>query len=229
MGLQMFRSDFAGPVEANGSQAWYTNWIGGPSLALIRQCPVWCPAYDLTLPSRTAYVEVANPETYHTIPACIRWKKKRVEGCLEKREEGWVFRTKMVFMTKSGRIKMKIQDMFDTIVNHLRKQGKKAEDAMEGGFLCKYLDEKGNKCAVGCLIPSVIYNPVMEGVQGRDLINNFPELKAYLLKDWEYTVEDLLWFLADMQEIHDYTSVNIWEIMFERVAKTRKVIYNPPK
>ena len=48
------------------------------------------------------------------------------------------------------------QEIFDTVVEHLRRQGHRAYKEEYG---CLYRLENGDKCAVGCLIPDHLYDP----------------------------------------------------------------------
>lgn len=52
------------------------------------------------------------------------------------------------------------QEAFDTMVNHLRKQGK---PALKNGDWCAYRGAEGTKCAVGVLIPDEAYDLGFEG------------------------------------------------------------------
>lgn len=59
---------------------------------------------------------------------------------------------------------MKAQEVFDTVVRHLAKQGRRAVVAdADHGYVCRYHTPDGLKCAVGCLIPDDQYNPAIEG------------------------------------------------------------------
>lgn len=65
-----------------------------------------------------------------------------------------------------------------------------------GGDECKYRNESGDKCAVGCLIPDGIYTPAFEGTALYGLLKKSPLLKGYL---WDVEPE----FLANAQYAHD--------------------------
>jgi hypothetical protein len=59
------------------------------------------------------------------------------------------------------------QEIFDTVVRHLKKQGRLAKQFTtdsEGRAVkqCCYRADNGDKCAVGCLITDDEYNPGME-------------------------------------------------------------------
>lgn len=73
MGIQKYRFDTIGTTEPNGSIPLHTDWIGGPSLAGIRQCPCSDGA------TRTVYVQ-GEPDTWFSIPAACMIKGKRRNG-----------------------------------------------------------------------------------------------------------------------------------------------------
>jgi hypothetical protein len=76
-------------------------------------------------------------------------------------------------MTTTTAVKQQTkQQVFDQVVKHLLKQGKRAYQEGKG---CRYRTDDGLKCAVGCLLPDAAYTPDMEG----GLVGN-PELKACL-------------------------------------------------
>lgn len=91
---------------------------------------------------------------------------------------------------------MNEQEIFDTVVNHLRKQNKKSDD--NAGSL--YRSSKGLKCAVGCLIYDEEYKPEMEGYAVGILANNhIPRFRPYIS------------LLRRLQKIHDGMRVEEWE------------------
>jgi hypothetical protein len=96
MGLQKFRADEAGEKQANGGTPYYTRWMGGPSLALIRECPI---ENDPTLAPRTVYIS-DHPDSAFSIPAACRLGGKTVRGyvtCDDNRE--YVFRRYLPWLT----------------------------------------------------------------------------------------------------------------------------------
>ncbi len=111
---------------------------------------------------------------------------------------------------------MKRQDMFNIIVDHLRKQNVKAIDSRG---TCMYRKNK-LKRAVGCLIPDDIYQPEMESQSIINLFNNYPKVRKLL---GARNID----FLFDMQIIHDKRDVKEWERLWERYAKTYNVKYTP--
>ena len=82
------------------------------------------------------------------------------------------------------------QEAFDTVVRHLRNQGRQAID--DGR--CSYLTQDGLKCAVGCLIPDDKYGTDFEGKS----VTILP--RTYLgLEDVYY---DLLERLEGVHDVH---------------------------
>jgi hypothetical protein len=75
MGLQKYRADKAGPKQANGGTPFYTHWMGGPTLALIRDCKI----ENIELSPRTVYV-TGEPDTWFSVPAACRSKGKTITG-----------------------------------------------------------------------------------------------------------------------------------------------------
>lgn len=86
MGLQKYRADSAGSTQDDGAIPWYADWMGGPSLALVRNCK--CENADIT--PRTVYVS-GEPDTWFSIPAACKFKNKRITGYLTTREGNYVF------------------------------------------------------------------------------------------------------------------------------------------
>ena len=85
MGLQKYRADVAGEPSPNGAVPYYTNWVGGPSLALIRNCP-----NNAGLSPRTVYV-TGEPDTFFSVPAACSYKGKRLVGFLTCEDGNWAF------------------------------------------------------------------------------------------------------------------------------------------
>jgi hypothetical protein len=55
-----------------------------------------------------------------------------------------------------------LQETFDKMVNHLRKQNSKSLLADERDDTCAYRGKDGKMCAVGCLIEDEFYDPSLE-------------------------------------------------------------------
>ena len=83
MGMKKYRDDFAGERDVNGAEPWYTKWMGGPSLALIRNCPTPYGA-------RTVYI-VAEPDTYFSQPAVCSVRGRAVKGFITCEDKAYMF------------------------------------------------------------------------------------------------------------------------------------------
>lgn len=111
-------------------------------------------------------------------------------------------------------LEMTTQQVFDTVIEHLIKQGKQAK-ASTGH--CSYRTTDGLKCAVGCLIPDELYNPILEGrsVEGIRSITLrqyiYPTLYTFIDKNFD--------ILQDLQSLHD--SDNAWDSnTFSKIGKS---------
>ena len=83
MGLQKYRADFAAETQSNGASPWYAQWMGGPSLALIRNCPtMWGP--------RTVYIR-GDDDTFFSIPAACRVRGVTVRGFVSWDDGNYIF------------------------------------------------------------------------------------------------------------------------------------------
>lgn len=94
---------------------------------------------------------------------------------------------------------MTLQEIYDAVVLHLATQGRPAMD--EDGN-CLYRGPGKTKCAVGCLIPDEMYDPVMDSGGGKS-ITDLVLHKQYSLPEYFYVgeVEELL---TDLQAAHDF-------------------------
>jgi hypothetical protein len=107
------------------------------------------------------------------------------------------------------------QEVFNTVVRHLRKQGCKAmarENNPDGVFdaICKYRLETDDgtvlKCAAGCLIPDEAYEDSLENRGWITLIvhKKVPGFHSNLI--------------VDLQCVHDNHPVREWEGQLELLA-----------
>ena len=113
---------------------------------------------------------------------------------------------------------MEAQEIFDTVVEHLRRQGCKSETPDLGS--CLYRGPEGRKCAVGILIKDEDYTWRMEAIQVPSLLNNFPKLD-YL--------KPHLPLLVRLQDIHDQHPIHLWEDEFRRLAVIQELKYTAPE
>lgn len=104
------------------------------------------------------------------------------------------------------------QSAFNKMVKHLRKQGKKCFKRNTGDFestVCLYR-HKGLMCAVGVLIDDDDYSPDMEENNIASVLENF---SIPYFNNLDLTL------LTSVQEIHDFTDLDEWEVELEKVAK----------
>ena len=100
------------------------------------------------------------------------------------------------------------QQIFDTVVRHLRQQGAKSSDEMH----CLYRDPNGRKCALGCLIDEAHYVRTME-------YNSLTKLlETQILGDLKLEFQAHKNLLIDLQDTHDNLEVEKWEGKFVRIA-----------
>jgi hypothetical protein len=135
------------------------------------------------------------------------------------------------------------QDVFDTVLNHIRKQG----PAVTAHGTCAYRTEEGKSCAIGCLIPDDLYTEAMEGASGWALttsINDrdfaYDKADAALVSAMKkvypgMTLDDAL-LLARLQNIHDSAVISTagfngveFEDRMRELARDKGLIYTPPK
>lgn len=110
-----------------------------------------------------------------------------------------------------------LQETFDTIVRHLRRQGHRAVD--ETGH-CVYLASDGSRCAVGVLIPDghpALTPGIKLGV--KDLLSAFPDLKERIAPTRDHAA-----LLNSLQVVHDdRRSWTDWGLSTEGWARLRNV------
>ena len=117
---------------------------------------------------------------------------------------------------------MNKQEIFDTVVAHLRKQGKKAQHTTDDGVTtCRYRTDDGLKCAAGCLMPDEVYSSDMEGQRcfASDLLARLPRA---LVDVFESDV------LHELQNLHDHDPVSMWETRFAEIAEIYELEYRQP-
>lgn len=118
---------------------------------------------------------------------------------------------------------MNAQEIFDTVVTHLRAQGCKSKGPIKGQVTaCAYRGDNGLKCAVGILIPDEDYKAEWEGESPNPSEFRFTPLSKAAREFKDYCIakfgEDNLELLAALQETHDYNEVEHWEQRFERIS-----------
>lgn len=102
---------------------------------------------------------------------------------------------------------MKLQEIFDTVTNHLLEQNCKS--VAETGQ-CSYRTPTGLKCAAGCLISDSEYKPDMEG---NTILSLF--VKGMIPIHLEPHISEL----ACLQRIHDTYEPLYWPYKLLEFAK----------
>ena len=107
------------------------------------------------------------------------------------------------------------QEIFDTVVTHLRAQGIRSMR----GCTCVYRGPEGRKCAIGALIPDEDFKPEWEGyiVGSRSEEPGNQELQDYFV--FKFGLHNI-GFLIDLQRLHDRDDLYTpsWEEQFVRMA-----------
>lgn len=119
-----------------------------------------------------------------------------------------------------------LQDLFDTVSDHLLKQKRKSKLAPEdvneddNGTGCAYRGEGGLKCAVGILIDDNVYETRLENLG----VGNSEVLHALRASGWGVAkgskAEKLL---SDLQVIHDTAFVKNWKEELTELAEKNKL------
>lgn len=116
------------------------------------------------------------------------------------------------------------QGIFNKVVKHLIKQGRRAMIASNGN--CAYRGLGGTSCAVGCLINDKNYKPDLEG----RLISYDPSGPSGVRKAVERSIkrsltEQEVSMLRDLQRLHDTACGLHGEVQFgAHIAKYSKCI-----
>lgn len=120
-----------------------------------------------------------------------------------------------------------LQETFDRVISHLRKQGKKSfgnfpsavSKASTAG--CMYRGPEGLMCAAGCLIPDDKYSPEFEGCS---VSQHGPNSVCDLMRELGHD----LGLVQQLQFVHDKHGVEEWEDRFQRVAALFKLNCTSP-
>jgi carbohydrate-binding DOMON domain-containing protein len=117
-------------------------------------------------------------------------------------------------------MKEKMQEVFDTVREHLLKQNARSKK----DWLCVYLSPGGMKCAVGCLIKPEHYNPAMENI---GLISKGSQrLRMALCASLGFEPDDTMYqMLSKMQVIHDTVLVAAWPDELQKMAESFGLVY----
>lgn len=104
------------------------------------------------------------------------------------------------------------QEVFDQVVGHLRRQGRKSRS----DDMCLYRGPEGLMCAAGCLMTDEEAELVTEDKTWMGLVegNVVPQAHAELVQH--------------LQNIHDADEIYEWETRFAALAGQRGLTYTPP-
>lgn len=117
-----------------------------------------------------------------------------------------------------------LQEIFDKVVNHLRKQNAKSVDPVTN--TCLYRGPNGMKCAVGCIIPDKDYLPEMEGKTCK--YSDIHSEKDGIVGRYLYKNNLPFNLLYELQLIHDEADVKYWEEEFRVLALEKGLNYTYP-
>lgn len=81
--MQRYRANTS-ETQPDGAKLWYSNWLGGPTLAKIENCKLESLQGDMR---RTVYI-TGEPDTYFSIPAVCKIAGCRVKGYVTGDGEG---------------------------------------------------------------------------------------------------------------------------------------------
>jgi hypothetical protein len=140
---------------------------------------------------------------------------------------------------------MNNQEIFDTVATRLTAQRvqSRGRSTNPSGTVCKYRGHDNTKCAIGCLIPDELYDPILEGRAVRSFFHpptvkapNHPnfdplydldpqgglkyEAVTKSIVDYLGIVVGDLYFLDDLQRAHDrhFDTIEMLHIQLRTVA-----------
>ena len=129
------------------------------------------------------------------------------------------------------------QEIFDSVLAHLRKQG---DASLNASGKCAYRGEGGTACAVGCLIPDELYDPRIENWGVGSILNlrtngvGIDETEAYrevLSRIASHLGQENEALLTDLQSAHDNqlakSGLPAWEREMKRIAGNYGLVYTP--
>ena len=102
---------------------------------------------------------------------------------------------------------------------------------------CRYRDAGGTACAVGCLIPDELYDPVIEGLSVSQIIraavylHDQAQARAPFTRITNHIGAEHLQLLQELQEAHDMdlyiSGLDAWEEEMHRIACAFDLQYTP--
>ena len=120
------------------------------------------------------------------------------------------------------------QEIFDTVLHALRKQGRASVRRLSDGLptdRCVYRAANGDKCAAGHLIPDDLYDPKMEDKSFTGVSESFGTGCALGMDSSDVEFVRLLQIAHD-----DYLTKGLehWELQMKSVAARYSLTYTPP-
>ena len=116
---------------------------------------------------------------------------------------------------------MSVREIFYKVEKHLLKQNERSYDkGLARG--CRYRNDQGLTCAVGCLMTDDMYEASFEGESVRD--KYVTEALTPIIGVNKAKKEDKLELLSKLQQIHDSTSVGNWDIKLRELKLEFKII-----
>lgn len=122
------------------------------------------------------------------------------------------------------------QDVFDTIVQHLRTQRVRAVDPVTGECRYRLRTDAGQilRCAAGCLVPDALYDPRMEGVS---VILDFGDPGAVMHRIFGQLLStpEQWQLVRACQIVHDSGTLSPteWESRLQRIASEFGLRWTP--
>ncbi len=119
---------------------------------------------------------------------------------------------------------MTSQEIFDTVLSHLRVQG---PCTLNGMIACRYRGSNGARCAIGALIPDDLYLPSMERMLITGLIR-FMESLGERYSSLCKTFKEHEKLITRLQLIHDNENKSNWEPHWKLTAMLFNLKYSIP-
>jgi hypothetical protein len=109
---------------------------------------------------------------------------------------------------------LEAQNIFNTVVNHLRAQNCKSLDKIGRS---KYRGLDNCKCAAGILIDDCLYEEGMEGWNITEIINDNEILSMVFGAH--------ITLINQLQALHDWIEVRQWEAALEKLAQQYNLLF----
>ena len=98
-------------------------------------------------------------------------------------------------------------EVFEEVKAHLLSQNAPSTNGkVKDEFMCMYYNKDGFKCAVGCLIPDYLYDPILEGkLVGHDSVKSVLKTAGYEITN------SYIELYEKLQDIHDNYDPEEWK------------------